>query len=331
MARRSLRCNPGEYGLAWAGTAARKEVANAWVSGLLGCARGSSPGDDAGLRRRGAADEGKYPDWKGAWGRFVVRGLGGQPSFDQTKPWGAGQQAPLTPEYHKILEASLADQANGGQGNFAAHAVCSPAGMPFMMVATRPLEFIVTPDTTYILVGGSDHYRRIFTDGRDWPKDIEPAYSGYSIGRWTGQDGDGRYDTLEVETRGFKGPRSYDATGLPLHVDNQSVFMERFHRDKADPNILHDEITVIDHALTRPWSVDKKYVRSEKSRLEWGEAYCINEEDGADLRRQGILLQERGRPADAHQEGPAAAGPDLLQATAEVTVAAAATIHSRLR
>src|SRR5262245_40378634 len=40
----------------------------------------------------------------------------------------------------------------------------------------------------------------------------------------------------------------------PLHFDNQSIFKERFHLDKADPNILHDEITVIDHALTRPWS-----------------------------------------------------------------------------
>jgi hypothetical protein len=49
-----------------------------------------------------ASEDGKYPDWKGAWGRFVVRGLGGQPSFDQTKPWGKGQQAPLTAEYQKI-------------------------------------------------------------------------------------------------------------------------------------------------------------------------------------------------------------------------------------
>jgi hypothetical protein len=227
-----------------------------------------------------ASDDGKYPDWKGAWGRFVVRGLGGQPSFDQTKPWGLGQQAPLTPEYQKILEASLADQANGGQGNFATHALCVAAGMPFMMVATRPLEFVVTPDTTYILVGGSDHYRRIFTDGRDWPKEIEPSYSGYSIGTWIDADGDGRYDTLQIETRGFRGPRAYDATGLPLHFDNQSVFMERIHRDKADPNILHDEITVLDHALTRPWSVDKKYVRNPSPRLEWNEAYC-NAEDTA--------------------------------------------------
>jgi hypothetical protein len=50
-----------------------------------------------------AFDETKYPDLTGQWRRRVVPGLGGQPSHDQTKPWGFGQQAPLTPEYAKIL------------------------------------------------------------------------------------------------------------------------------------------------------------------------------------------------------------------------------------
>jgi len=222
-----------------------------------------------------AADLAAYPDLRGGWSRFVVRGLGGQPSFDQTKPWGRGQQAPLTPEYQKILDDSLADQAKGGQGNFIDHALCHPAGMPFMMVATRPLEFIVTPDTTYILVGGSDHYRRLFTDGRSWPQSIEPSYSGYSIGKWIDTDGDGRFDLLEAETRGpFKGRRAYDATGLPLHFDNQSIFKERIYLDKADPNVLHDEITVIDNALTRPWTVDKKYSRKPERHPDWVESYC---------------------------------------------------------
>jgi hypothetical protein len=226
-----------------------------------------------------AAEDAKYPDWNGAWARFVVRGLGGQPSFDQTKPWGFGQQAPLTEEYKKVLEASLADQANGGQGNFAGHALCLPGGMPLMMIAFRPLEFVVTPRSTYVLIGGGDHFRRIFTDGRDWPKQAEATFSGYSIGKWIDTDGDGRYDTLEVETRGpFKGRRAYDATGLPLHHDNQSVFKERIYLDKADPNLLHDEITVIDNALTRPWTVDKKYVRDPKdARPEWDEAYCTED------------------------------------------------------
>jgi hypothetical protein len=93
--------------------------------------------------------------------------------------------------------------------------------MPLMMIAFRPLEFVVTPATTYILIGSDDHHRRIFTDGRDWPADIEPTFAGYSIGRWIDEDGDGRYDVLDVETRGpFKGPRAYDASGLPLHFDN---------------------------------------------------------------------------------------------------------------
>src|SRR5215470_19399150 len=123
-----------------------------------------------------AFDESKYPDLRGQWDRFIVRGLPGQPSFDQTKPWGFGQEAPLTPEYRAVLEASLADQAKGGLGNYPT-ARCLAAGMPHMMIAFRPLEFVVTADTTYILIGGEDHYRRIFTDGRDWPKEIEPTYA----------------------------------------------------------------------------------------------------------------------------------------------------------
>src|SRR5258707_14937557 len=99
--------------------------------------------------------------------------------------------------------------------------------MPNMMMAFGALEFVVTPETTYILIAWHDHLRRIFTDGRDWPKEIDPSYSGYSIGRWVDEDGDGRFDVLEVETRGFKGPRAYDETGLPLHFDNQSIFKER--------------------------------------------------------------------------------------------------------
>ena len=219
-----------------------------------------------------AFDDAKYPNWKGMWNRVVVPGVGGQPAFDPTKPWGPGQQAPLTEEYQKVLEASMADQAKGGLGNYPS-AQCLPRGMPHMMTF-GPHEFVITTETTYILLGGEDHYRRIFTDGRDWPENIEPTYAGYSIGKWVDEDGDGRFDVLEVETRGFKGPRAYDATGLPLHFDNQSVFNERIHLDKADPNILHDEITVTDHALTRPWTADKRFRRAPDPRPDWPERYC---------------------------------------------------------
>src|SRR5438105_853584 len=217
-----------------------------------------------------AADAPRHPDWRGQWLRFAVRGLPGQPSHDQTKAWGRGQQAPLTPEYQAVLEASIADQAKGGLGNFPT-TLGRAAGMPHMMMAFIPMEFVVTPDTTYILIGMYDHFRRIYTDGRDWPNEIEPTLAGYSIGKWIDEDGDGKYDVLEVETRGFKGPRAYDELGLPLHFDNQSIFRERIYRDSADPKIMHDVITTIDNALTRPWTVDKKYVQSPDQRPPWPE------------------------------------------------------------
>ena len=230
----------------------------------------------AGMGGARAHDDSKYPDLKGQWGRFIVPGLGGQPSFEQTKSWGRGQQAPLTPEYQAIFEASMADQAKGGHGNAVDVARCVSNGMPSVMIAYQPLEFIVTPDTTYVIIADQDHVRRIFTDGRDWPKDdVDPTYLGNSVGKWIDEDGDGRYDILEVETRGpFKGPRIYDFTGLPLHYDNQSIFKERIYLDKANPNILHDEITVIDNALTRPWTTDKKYVRNRNPQPNWPEVSC---------------------------------------------------------
>jgi hypothetical protein len=251
-----------------------------------------------------AADDSKYPDWKGKWERFAVR-LPTQPSHDQTKPWGFGQQAPLTPEYEEVLRASIADQAEGGLGNFPT-TLGRPAGMPNMMMGFGPHEWVVTPHTTYILIGWHDHFRRIYTDGRDWPEHIEPTYAGYSIGRWIDTNGDGRYDTLEVETRGFKGPRSYDEAGLPLHVDNQSIFKERIWRDKANPDILHDEITSIDHALTRPWTVDKRYVRNPTPRLDWPEFYTTENNAQVVIGKENYFLSGDGMlmPAKKGQAPP---------------------------
>ena len=270
-----------------------------------------------------AAEDAKYPDWRGAWSRWAPPNAtreagnggtnltaGGQPSFDQTKPWGFGQEAPLTPEYRKVLEDSIADQLKGGEGNFFDHAVrCLPGGMPVMTIAFFPMEFVVTPETTYILIGGSEHYRRIFTDGRDFPQQAEATYAGYSIGRWIDEDGDGTYDVLEVETRGpFKGPRAYDASGLPLHFDNQSIFEERLYRDKADPNVFHDQITVIDHALTRPWTVDKKYVRDPNPHPDWDEAYCTENRSMIAIGNDSYFLSGEGMLMPVRKNQPP---PDL--------------------
>jgi hypothetical protein len=220
-----------------------------------------------------AFDDAQYPNLKGQW--IGVRPLGrGQPAFDPYKKWGTTQDAPLTPEYRAMFEANLKDQAAGGQGTNAT-STCLAPGMPMVMNAHSPMEIIVLPETTYIRVDHiRDTRRRIYTDGRKWPDQIPEGFDGTSIGQWIDTKGSGHFDLLEVETRGFKGPRSYDASGLPLHRDNQSIIRERIYLDGVDANLLHDDITVIDHALTEPWTVHKTYRRNPNPQPVWIEYIC---------------------------------------------------------
>src|SRR5207249_11050483 len=152
---------------------------------------------------------------------------------------------------------------------------CLPPGMPAMMTIYRLMEIIVLPETTYIRIDHTHQsHRRIFTDGRDWPKEVLPSFRGYSIGKWIDTDGDGKYDTLEVETRFLKGPRALDPAGMPTHADNNSIIKERLFIDKADPARLYNEITLIDHAFTRPWTVLKTYRRNPVKFPSWREENC---------------------------------------------------------
>ena len=244
-------------------------------------------------------DETKYPDLKGQWrradaGNRLRIGL----AFDSSKPFGRGEEAPLTPEYQAIYEANLADQAAGGQGTDPTFTCLSP-GMPRVMTTFAPFEIVVTPQMTNFLIQHIHDSRRIFTDGRDWPKKIVPTFVGYSIGRWIDTDGDGRYDVLEIETRGLKGPRSYDPAGLPFHSDNQSIFKERVYSDKDDPNILYDEITTIDNALTRPWTVTKKYSRVQTRPAEWVEEVCAEGNGDVEIGKEGYFLRVRFRTSSS--------------------------------
>jgi hypothetical protein len=212
-----------------------------------------------------ALDDAKYPDIRGAWERP------GAAQWDPTKPGGLRQQAPLTPEYQAVFEANMADAAAGGQG-YNPQVICLPSGMPRVMIAYEPLEILVTPEVTYIRFDQLGENRRIYTDGRGWPEKITPSFEGYSIGRWVDQDAEGRYGALEVETRGLKGPRTLDASGLPLHPDNGTIIKERIFLDQANRNRLHDQITTIDRAYSRPWTVTRDYNR--QATPHWVETNC---------------------------------------------------------
>jgi hypothetical protein len=138
------------------------------------------------------------------------------------------------------------------------------------------MEFLIAPDVTRILFDRNDYApRRIYTDGRNWPKigldDL--TFPGYSIGKWVDTDGDGRYDELQVETRHVRGPRTWDQSGMPMADDDEGFITERLFLDKDKPDILHNEIVTTDNSLTRPWKIMKNYRRLPD--VVWGENNCV--------------------------------------------------------
>src|SRR5262249_50730924 len=120
-----------------------------------------------------AFDESKYPDWKGKWGRGGI-----------APRWVAAvQKAPRATGFHELLDQNTADQKAGGHGMEPSW-MWLPPGMPRIMNVFEPMEIVITPWTTYVLISHIQDNRRIFTDGRDWPLQIEPTFHGYSIGKW---------------------------------------------------------------------------------------------------------------------------------------------------
>jgi len=209
-------------------------------------------------------DYGKYPEFKGQWFR-----TGPPNNWRQV----AGLP-PYTPEAQKKWEAIQLDLKNGGPGNWPS-TYCIPTGMPAMMNLYNPMEIIITPEITYILLShNSDSIRRIYTDGRDYPAadSVEPTFAGFSIGKWVDEDGDGKYDVLEGETRNLREPRAYDVTGLPFAEDGKTIIKERIYLDKADSKVLWDDITVMDSALTRPYFKHQKTIRTNE---QWTSETCV--------------------------------------------------------
>ncbi len=262
--------------------------------GVLVLAAAFAAGSGAAL----AFDESKYPDWSGQWTR--PRGIATQ--WDQGKPAGLGQMAPLIPEYQARLEASLADQAAGGQGLDTRY-TCITNGMPRVMAAIFPLEFVILPNITYVNFEAFMP-RRIYTDGRDFPTEEEPSFMGYSIGKWLDTDGDGRFDTLEVETRNFKGPRTVEFSGIALHDDNQTVVRERIYVDRNNPEVMHNEITIIDRAFAWPWTVDKHYRRLRN--VIWLEDNCNENNHHIVIGKENYFVGADGylMPARKNQQPP---------------------------
>ncbi len=88
----------------------------------------------------------------------------------------------------------------------------------------------------------------------------------------------------------------------------QSIVKERIFFDKADPMLLHDEITLIDHALTRPWTVLKTYRRDPARYPNWSEDTCHADNK---LMKIGTEVYSKGNDGNISPTRKGQPAPDL--------------------
>ena len=100
----------------------------------------------------------------------------------------------------------------------------------------------------------------------------------------------------------------YNASGIPLHADNQTINKERIYLDQVDQSLLHDEITTLDHALTRPWTVIKNYRRNPNPRPVWREYACAEGNNHVEIAGQSYFLGAGGVLMPTRKDQPP---PDL--------------------
>ena len=121
---------------------------------------------------------------------------------------------------------------------------CLPSGVPRIYADPHPLKIVQLP-ALIIILHEALSYRQIFLDGRELPKDPNPAWMGYSVGRWEG-------DTLVVTSTGFNERAWFDSNGHP-HADSMRL-TERFNR--LDFGRLELQITIDDPiTYSKPWTV----------------------------------------------------------------------------
>jgi len=194
-------------------------------------------------------------DWSGTW---HVQGSVALVSDDHARMFvpGTRDRPPLKPDYEREYRADLVRAEN--QGNPKATDVLTDtntlhcfAGMPRVIAAPFPYEFLVTPQETWIIIDKA--VRKVFTDGRDWPSaDARwPLMLGRSKGVWEG-------DTLVIETVDLRSDMWLDTT--PLMLSSQASIIERIR--KIDPGTLEDRVTIRDPVkLTQDWNFVRQYVR----------------------------------------------------------------------
>jgi hypothetical protein len=133
--------------------------------------------------------------------------------------------------------------------NDPAHA-CEPMGFPRQnLFEVRATQIMQSPMQTVMLYTFNRVWRIIWTDGRELPKDPDPHWYGYSVGKWTDDY------TFAVETVGTDARTWVDNAGRPHSEDLRTE--ELYHR--VDRDHMELTMTIDDPKIyQKPWTALNK-------------------------------------------------------------------------
>jgi putative oxidoreductase len=200
-----------------------------------------------------------HPDLSGIWD------VGAMTYFHDLASGLKGDDAPKLTPWAASLQKARRDRNHVDDP----YTYCLPLGVPrenhrsaFKIVQTPPMTIFLHES----FVGNT--FRQIFTDGRPLPKlsETEPAWLGYSVGRWEGDD-------FVVESIGFRDHGWLSANMAWPNSDALHV-TERWHR--RDFGHLEETVTIDDpKAYLKPWT--NKIVLTLQADTELLDSYCDNQ------------------------------------------------------
>jgi hypothetical protein len=239
-------------------TIRRRVLATAALLAVIDAGTGISHAQDAASPLKRVAG---HADLSGAWQAPYVP--------DMTKD-GRGQKGepnlPFTPR--GLQEWQSYDAANGDYTGS-----CLPFGLSRSMNAPNPMLIVHNATSVAFMFEIMNWFHVVPTDGRSHPKDPNPQWFGYSVGRWDG-------DTLIIDTVGFNGWTRLDTIGHP-HSD--ALHLTQTLR-RTDADHIAYTMTVDDPVMyTRPWKNERTFTALKGDLIEYS---C--EENNKDLREGHI-------------------------------------------
>lgn len=208
-------------------------------------------------------------DLSGVWMQYPdgpTPGVPGMNAIDESfrppfTPWGQARFDAAKPMQGPTAVAGLEN---------APTLHCDPDGPPRVLNLPNPFEIVQIPGRVFMFFELGHVWRTIWTDGRALPKDPDPSWMGYSVGKWEG-------DTFVVDTIGFNDKLWVDVYGSPR--SDKMHLTERYRRLNHDT--LEMQITMDDpKAYTKVWVNPPKLHKLEPG-WEIAEWFCVIEEENA--------------------------------------------------